>query len=159
FAWANTAVRVLGDPSRDAAERRDLVEGMRTGALTINGMTRWAPNEAIPGLHAVITEMAGLVDHVCACSVREMQTLSEIAGLHATPFTITRHGVHASTFAGADPAPFRELVGDGDFVLCIGSIDIRKNQILLARALAETEHELVLVGPCFEPDTLRIVKE
>src|SRR5206468_11909835 len=49
--------------------------------------------------------------------------------------------------------------GDDEFVLCVGSIDTRKNQPMLAHALAGGERPLVLVGPCYEPSTLRLVEE
>ena len=159
YAWASLCLQLVGAPNRTPEERAKLVEGMRSGAMEVNGLTRWLPNEVIPGLHAAIGEMAALADHICACSSREMQMLSQTCFVHAKPFTLTRHGVEASAFAAADPAPFRALVGDGDYVLCVGSIDTRKNQALLAHALAGTEHRLVLLGPCFEPETLRVVRE
>jgi glycosyltransferase involved in cell wall biosynthesis len=159
YAWANLAIHAAGDPSRPAGERAALLEGIRTGTLEVNGLSRWRLNEPFPGAHGVIAEMASLADHLCVCSTREVQLLAQTTGVQNVPFTVTRHGVHAATYAGADPAPFRALVGDEPFVLCVGSIDTRKNQPLLAHALAGTGIRLVLVGPCYEPATLRLVEE
>jgi hypothetical protein len=151
-------MHVAGDPARPAAERAQLLRAVTEGALEVNGLSRWRPNEAFPGAHGAIAEMLSLVDHLCVCSVREAQTLAQTVGLADTPFTVTRHGVDAARFADADPAPFRELVGDEPYVLCVGSIDTRKNQPMLAHALAGTGLKLVLVGPCYEPATLALVE-
>jgi hypothetical protein len=41
-------------------------------------------------------------------------------------------------------------------VLCVGALDSRKNQLMLAEALRETSLRLLLVGPSFEPDYLEL---
>ena len=156
YAWAATAMSGIGQ--RPAHERGPLLEAMASGTLEVNGMTRHTLNEAVPGLHGAIAHMAALVDHVCACSTREMQMLSQLAGLNATPFTLTRHGVDAEIFAGADPEPFRAMAGDEPFVLCVGSVDARKNQAMLAHALHGHDLRLILVGPCYEPSYLELVR-
>jgi hypothetical protein len=87
--------------------------------------------------------------------MHEAQLLSQNAGLGSTPFSYTPHGVHAERFADASPAPFREHAGLGDqpFVLCVGAIDARKNQLMLAHAMRDSDMPLVLVGPSFETAT------
>jgi glycosyltransferase involved in cell wall biosynthesis len=49
-------------------------------------------------------------------------------------------------FASADPELFRARYGGKPFVLCVGRIEPRKNQLTLVRALANTGLRLVLVG-------------
>ena len=44
------------------------------------------------------------------------------------------------------------------FVLCVGAIDLRKNQVMLAEAMRDSGMPLVLVGPSFEASTLSLVK-
>jgi glycosyltransferase involved in cell wall biosynthesis len=150
-AWAIRAVRHVFERGRGDAERVELLRQLTAGTLEHDGFRRYWPNEIEPGFHGDLAEMLGCVDHVCAISHREVQTLFQVAGIESRPFTVTRHGVDAS-FGGVSPEPFRELVGDGEFVLCVGALDARKNQLLLVEALRGTGLKLVLLGPCFEPD-------
>jgi glycosyltransferase involved in cell wall biosynthesis len=154
-AWASLAVRVAFDPARSSEERAAVLEAMRTGALEVNGLSRWRPNEVLPGFHADLRAMLECVDHVCAISAREMQSLFQAAGIVSKPWTHTPHGVDPAFFEGS-AEPFLERFGLSDFVLCVGAVEPRKNQLLLVEALRGTELELVLVGPSFEPDYLEL---
>jgi glycosyltransferase involved in cell wall biosynthesis len=49
-------------------------------------------------------------------------------------------------FAEADPQPFRDSLGLDRFVLCVGRIEPRKNQLSLIRAMAGTGIPLILIG-------------
>jgi glycosyltransferase involved in cell wall biosynthesis len=155
-AWAIPAVRKAFRAS--PGERPALLEQLARGTLEAGGRSRFWPNEIEPGLHAALAEMLRCVDHVCAISHRELQTLLQTAGVASTRFTLTRHGVDPS-FADASAEAFRAAFGDREFVLCVGAVDARKNQLLLAEALRGTGLHLVLVGPCFEPDYLELVRE
>jgi glycosyltransferase involved in cell wall biosynthesis len=150
-AWASAAVRaVLGQP--DPSIRECLLDELSTGRLVVNGMTRHAPNEIVPGFDATLGEMVDCVDHICTASAREMQMLSQVTQLISKPYTLVPHGVDTDVFAGATADAFVEHAGLRDFVLCVGAIDARKNQAMLAEAIRETGLPLVLIGPCFEPD-------
>ena len=153
YAWVNRVVYEVYDPARTEDERRALLAGMADGSTVCAGMTRFLPNEVYPGFHDDLREMVSLVDHLTVISHHEVQMLFRTLGLHAKPFTVTPHGVEP-LFADAGPEPFRELVGDGEFVLCVGAVEPRKNQLLLVEALRGTGVELVLLGPCFEPQYL-----
>lgn len=66
----------------------------------------------------------------------------------ATPAVVVPNGVDAR-FARGDPRLFRETFGiRGDFVLCVGRIERRKNQLRLVQALRGTGIPLVIVGEC-----------
>ena len=49
-------------------------------------------------------------------------------------------------FSTADPNSFFKEFGIKDFILCVGKIEPRKNQLLLANALKNTEFKLVFIG-------------
>lgn len=67
-----------------------------------------------------------------------------------TPASIAYYAVDpAWTASPADPERFRARVGLRDFVLCVGRIGARKNQLGLAEALAGTDLPLVLAGKEF----------
>ena len=161
LTWAMNALPAVFDPSRPADEREQLVEAVAAGSIDVGGMTRYTKNEPLPNFYASAAEMVGLVDRIVCCSLHEAQLLSKDVGLGGTPFTHTPHGVQAERFAEASGDAFREHAGLGDepFALCVGAIDTRKNQLMLAHALRDSDLRLVLLGPSFEPPTLELVKE
>ena len=160
LSWAMRALPAVFDPGRPADERDQLVAAFTAGAIDAGGMTRYGNNEPLPGFHQAVAEMVDLADRIVFCSMREAQLLSQAVGLRDTPFTHTPHGVQAQRFAEADPAAFRAHAGLGDepFALCVGAIDLRKNQIMLARALRDSGIPLVLLGPALEGATRDLVQ-
>lgn len=65
-----------------------------------------------------------------------------------TPVSIVPNGVDPH-FAEGDPRLFREEFGIQEpFVLCVGRIERRKNQLRLVQALHGTRIPLVLIGEC-----------
>ncbi len=64
------------------------------------------------------------------------------------PLWVVPNGVDLR-FAEGDPRLFREGFGlQGDFVLCVGRIERRKNQLRLVEALRGTGIPLVIMGEC-----------
>ncbi len=51
-----------------------------------------------------------------------------------------------AAFANADPVPFIEKFGLRDFVLCVGRIEPRKNQLGMVRAMSGAKVPFVLIG-------------
>jgi glycosyltransferase involved in cell wall biosynthesis len=160
YACANLAARAIFAPERGEDERQQLLWAYVQGALQVNGVGRWAPNQAYPDLFRYLREMAHLADRICACSQHEIQALFQAAGLSSAPFSVIPHGVDSDVFAGASAEAFRAQLGfQDDFVLCVASVDGRKNQLFLAEALRGTGLKLVLVGPCYEPDYLVLIRQ
>ncbi|KJS00166.1 MAG: hypothetical protein VR68_07560 [Peptococcaceae bacterium BRH_c4a] len=60
-------------------------------------------------------------------------------------------------FARGDPEEFYRLHRMKDFILCVGRISLRKNQLSLAEALRNTGLPLVLAGPVNDREYLRKV--
>jgi glycosyltransferase involved in cell wall biosynthesis len=69
------------------------------------------------------------------------------------------HAGVATSYAGGDAARFREQFGLGDFVLCVGFIAPRKNQLTLIRALRDDPRPLVLLGDVETPAYDRVCRE
>jgi glycosyltransferase involved in cell wall biosynthesis len=156
FAWASQALRVIFGAAAPH-ERGPLLDAFAAGTLEFNGVGQRRFNEVYPGFHADLSEMLGCVDHVCAISHHEMQLLAQVTRLTSKPFTLTPHGVD-QVFADASPDLFRERYGLDEFVLCVGAVDTRKNQLLLIEALRDTGLPLVLVGPALEGGYLEICR-
>jgi glycosyltransferase involved in cell wall biosynthesis len=154
YAFANPAVRAIFAQQRSEGERQKLLRAFTDGTLTVNGMSRWTPNEVMPGFFNTLKEMTTYVDHISAVSLNEIQLLAQHAGLSSTPFTVVPNGVHSEWFGSASPEAFQQQYGVRDFVLCVGAVEPRKNQLMLIEALRGSGTQVVLVGPCFEPDYL-----
>ena len=156
LAWAMAALPAVFDPGRPAGEREQLVAAFSAGAIEAGGMTRYARNEPLPGFYGMASEMRELADRIVVCSMHEAQLISQDVGLGGTPFSHTPHGVQADRFAGASGDAFRAHAGLGSepFALCVGAVDKRKNQVMLAHALRDSGIPLVLLGPALEPQTL-----
>ncbi len=156
FAWASQALRLIFGAAAPH-ERPPLLEAFAAGTLELNGLGQRRFNEVYPGFHRDLVEMLDCVDHVCAISHHELQLLAQVTRFTSKPFTLTPHGVD-QVFADASPDAFRARVGLDEFVLCVGAVDTRKNQLLLIEALKDTGLPLVLVGPALEGGYLEICR-
>lgn len=158
LTWAMRALHAVFEQRRSPGEVDQLVKSFSD--IEVAGITRYTPNEPRPGFNAGVNEMVELADRIVVCSMHEAQLLSQDVGLDGTPFTHTPHGVEAPRFADASGQAFRAHAGLGEdpFVLCVGAIDHRKNQVMLAHALRGSGLTLVLLGPALEPSTLELVK-
>ena len=145
FAWAARAVPQIFDGVVSAPDREAYLRAAADGSLVADGVARCARNEIVPGYFARLNDMLGLVDHVIGASETEIEQLWATGAARA-PFTIARDGVDAARFAAASPQPFAHRFGVGDYVLCVGAIEPRRNQLLLAHALRDTGVALVLMG-------------
>lgn len=88
-----------------------------------------------------------MADHILPNSRAECSQLASLFNLAPTLFTPIVNGVDEIFFSPAEPALFREHFGiRSPFVLCMGNIEERKNQLRLIEALAGTGLHLVLAG-------------
>jgi hypothetical protein len=62
------------------------------------------------------------------------------------------------TFFDADPGDFVREYGLSDFVLCVGRIELRKNQHSLLAALKDRDLPVVLIGPAFDRQYMEICR-
>lgn len=159
YTWAALAVTAIYDPRHTPEKRRELLRAFALGTLQVNGLDRWKPNEVIPGYHRRLRDMIQNVDHVCAASFREIQALNQVTGFTSLPFTLSPHGVEADPLREASPQLFRARFGLDRFILYVGPVERRKNQLLLLEALRGTGLRAVLVGPTPEEDYLRLCRE
>lgn len=114
-------------------------------------------HEIVPGHHAMVREMLALADHVIFLSEAERKALATIgAVVPADRSSLVYNPVDAAHWQNGDPALFRETYLNGlptaDYVLCLGRIEPRKNQLGLARAMRDLPLHLVLVGHEGDPD-------
>ncbi|CNK32462.1 MULTISPECIES: glycosyltransferase [Yersinia] len=101
--------------------------------------------EPLPNYFASVRRLASYANHLILLSELEKNLLEKIGVSHPS-VSIVKNPVDASVFNNGDPQLFRELIGVEDYVLCVGRIESRKNQALLALALRNTNVPLVLIG-------------
>ncbi|GGI86124.1 hypothetical protein GCM10007973_23360 [Polymorphobacter multimanifer] len=104
------------------------------------------PVEPEPGYHDMVREIADLSDGLIFLSEAERRVFRRTVGETDTPEFLVRNPVDAAYFSGGNPDLFRDAYGLRDYVLCIGRIEPRKNQLMLVSALAGTGLPVVLVG-------------
>jgi glycosyltransferase involved in cell wall biosynthesis len=86
-----------------------------------------------------------LADFVLPNSVAEAKLLNKSFGLPFRKIIVIPNAVDTN-FAKFDKKLFREKYGLTDFVLCVGRIEPRKNQLSLIKAINKTDLKLVLMG-------------
>ncbi len=106
-----------------------------------------------------ICAQLALADQVVANSDMECDTLSSVLGLPREKFATVYNGVEKCFFEAADPELFRGHFNiDDRFILNVGNIESRKNQLGLVRAMKGfPEWRLILIGHARSPEYLERV--
>lgn len=104
-----------------------------------------------------VRTLASLADHLVVLSEHERALLNR-AGALAVPASLVHNGVDLAFGDDVGGDLFRSHVGTGDYVLCVGRVEPRKNQLLLAWALRGTGIDLVLVGDTPKEDYAELVR-
>jgi len=100
-----------------------------------------------------IRSQLALADVIVPNSSAECDALARTLGLARDQFMPVMNGVDRRFGAPKDPGAFREKFGiDGPFILNVGHIERRKNQLKLVAALAGRGLPLVIIGGIREPD-------
>ncbi|MCP9627193.1 glycosyltransferase [Rhodopseudomonas palustris] len=100
-----------------------------------------------------IRAQLSLADLVITNSNTESDTLARVFSLPRERFTAVMNGVEPRFAGPHDPALFRERFGiEGPFVLNVGNVEARKNQLGLLRAMAGHDLPVVVIGHIREPD-------
>ncbi|MFT4302743.1 MAG: glycosyltransferase [Desulfovibrio sp.] len=97
--------------------------------------------------------LLGMATHILPNSQAECDQLAGLFGIEPTRFSPIVNGVSDIFFSPVAPTIFREQYGIPEpFVLCMGNIEERKNQLRLIEALADTTIPLVLAGQSRESE-------
>lgn len=150
--WVGPFLTQMKD--RPKSEWPQLWEEFEAGVGHFGDHTRWGPNEVKDGFFETLAELVQLVNHVCVTSQSEAKALFQRTKATSFPFSVIPHGVHVETFKNATADLFVDRFGMKDFVLCVGSIERRKNQIMIMEALKQEDLDIVFIGPSFENDYL-----
>jgi glycosyltransferase involved in cell wall biosynthesis len=106
---------------------------------------RYATRAALPQWASWRKRLYDTADLLLPNSQAEAAQLMRLFRVPATTIRVVPNGADRR-FASADPKLFRARYGLDRFVLCVGRIEPRKNQLALVRALAGTGLPLVFIG-------------
>ncbi len=115
------------------------------------------PHEPYEGFHDDVCNLTALADHIICLSEDERQKLAAI-GADVSRSTIVANPVEPGLYGSATPELFEQTYGVRDYVLCVGRLEARKNQITLLHALRETGLPIVLVGHATNPDYDKLLR-
>jgi glycosyltransferase involved in cell wall biosynthesis/SAM-dependent methyltransferase len=145
---------ILEEFAHPARVRAALSALARTNALR-DGYPRLAP---IARYHSVVRRLASYADHLILLSHHEQDVLSRM-GIDHPSVSIVRNAVDPAALPRvADGSLFLQKFGLRNYALCIGAIEPRKNQAMLAFALRDTGIPLVLIGHAPDPDYAELVR-
>ncbi len=105
-------------------------------------LARFIPHTTV-GLRTAALKSA---DRVIAISEKEKSDLTAAFALEGQRITVLSNGIE-ERFYHATAEAFIEKYRIQDFVLCVGTIEARKNQIRLAKALRDVSTPVVFIGP------------
>lgn len=113
--------------------------------------------EPYDGYHADVCGLVEMADHVICLSEFERNALRAI-GADMSASSVVLNPVEASLYAKPDPTLFQQAFGVSDYVLCVGRLEARKNQITLLHAMRESNIPVVLVGHAADPQYEKLLR-
>lgn len=114
--------------------------------------------EPFEGFHDGVRACVQLADHVILLSDYEMLCLEHIQA-DLLDMTVIPNPVDHTRFEHANPDLFRSEYNLEEYVLCVGRIEPRKNQAMLAEAARRLQKKVVFIGHEGDPDYANVVKE
>ncbi|MDA8217256.1 MAG: glycosyltransferase, partial [Dehalococcoidales bacterium] len=157
MVWARRAVPTVFQTAQTPAELDRYLAVMGGGDLVVDGISRFQTHEVQPGFFWEVREMVGLADHIIALSEHEITRLWA-TGATPRPYSLVHNAADFSRFTQASAKPFYDRYGLRDYVLCVGRIERRKNQLMLVHALRDANVPIVLIGSTGEVDYAELVR-
>jgi len=144
--WADAAIPAIFTQSVNPAQLEERLAAVAAGKHIHQGRTRHQPRECNHrGYDVYQRAIFPLVDHLLPQSQAEMANLKKTHGIEK-PYTVVHNGAETTVFDEATPDWFVGQYGLKDFVLTVGLVEPRKNQLLLLHALRDAGLPIVVVG-------------
>lgn len=114
--------------------------------------------EPYPGYHDRVRACVDSADHIICLSDYEKACLDKI-GAEAKSWSLVHNPVDADKFSIASGDLFKQRFGVEDYILCVGRIEPRKNQLLLAIAARELDLPVIFIGHEGNANYAKLVRE
>lgn len=158
FAWAARAIPSVFHQAQSPQELDQYLTAIANSKLEADGISRFDRNEIIEGYFDLLAKLIKGADHLIALSEFEMERLWSI-GIEPRPYTLVHNAADVARFGRVSGDLFAKTYGVSNYVLCVGRIERRKNQLMLAHALRDTNLPLVFIGQPTEPDYAELIKQ
>ncbi len=154
-AWADAAVPHLFSATQPEAIEQGLSQLVHD-RLLVNGRRRSHPAEPnYNGYEAYQRQILERVDHLLPQSELEMANLRKTLGV-SLPHTVVYNAAETRVFDTATADWFVDTYKVRDFVLTVGLVEPRKNQLMLLHALRDAGLPVVVVGRNYDRNYLRL---
>lgn len=158
-SWADVGVKKIFQSATSSAHLDLMLTALAEDRYTLNGFNRKnAPEANYQGFEQYQRELFKIVDHILPLSHAENICINNEVGVNK-PFTVIRNAADISIFEKADSGWFIGRYGIENFVISVGLMEVRKNQLLLLHALKDTGLKVVLVGRSYDGDYLKMCKK
>ena len=111
-----------------------------------------------PGYKTYQKQILELVDALLPLSCAEMDNMRQTLGI-VRPFAVVRNTAEPRVFETATKDWFIDKYHVKDFVLTVGLVEPRKNQLMLLYALRNTKLPVVVVGRNYDRNYLRLCRK
>lgn len=101
--------------------------------------------EMRPGYFEQVRQVVDAADHIVCLSEKEKGYLADM-GAKPKAVSVVPNPVNTELFGHGDPDLFAKKYNIRDYILCVGRIEARKNQLTLLHALRDVDVPIVLVG-------------
>jgi hypothetical protein len=133
----------------DLEQERELyLKSLSDGSLELSDIPRNTKIPIYPGIEDDQKTLFTLADHLIGLSFTEIRQIGLTLGIHK-PFTIVPNCADPTVFSEATADAFVEKYGIEDFVITVGHMEVRKNQLMLLYALRNADIPVVVVGNPF----------
>ena len=156
--WVDRVLPRLFSDSKSDADLAARLLDLKNDALTVAGLRRSDRREPnFSGYELYQREILKYVQHLFPISEREVENLWKTLGVRL-PHTVVYNGAEPAVFDQATPDLFKERYGIEDFVLTVGLVENRKNQLMLLHALKRTGIPVVVIGRNYDRNYWRLCK-
>lgn len=158
-AWADAMVPGIFADSRTPATLQRGLHDLAANLLTLHGRRRTEAGEPnFAGYREYQRRILGMVDYLLPNSEVEIANLKRTLGV-SRPYRVIYNGAEAAVFDEASPEPFVKKYGLRDFVITVGLVENRKNQLMLLHALKDSGIPLVVVGRNYDRRYLSLCRQ
>lgn len=158
-AWADRAVPAIFAEARSPQHLQEQLQLLAADRLPHRGSNRAnAPEPNFAGYELYQRQLFGLADHLLPQSQAEITNLRATLGIEL-PHTLVPNGAEHAVFDQATPDDFIRDYGVRDFVLVVGLVEPRKNQLMLLHALKDAGLPVVVIGRHYDLGYYKLCRE
>lgn len=157
--WADRVVPRLFEGAGSMPDLTQRLRQLAGDVLMCDGRRRSQAGEPnFPGYEVYQKEILKDVDYLLLNSKLEYENLHAKLGV-TKPYTLVYNGAEIDIFDNATPDLFVDHFGIRDFVLCVGLVENRKNQLMLLNAMRDTGIPVVIVGRNYDRRYFRLCEK